>query len=249
MSAKHLVSVSFLLASLALLGAGCGQSAPASPNAAPTAKPSTTTSESCDNPYFGFKPGLTIAYSVTPFTKTAGDADYTTSIIGMSGNSVSVRTEMAGGVASSMKLDCRNHSVVSTDGQDFKMNVVSSSGTFMPPNVKTGSTWGNSQTVKLESSSDAAAAAGMGAFTITTTEQARAVAEESVTVKAGTYKAVKVELTRTSTDQFESAAVKKTPPTTSTSVEWWVKGIGMIKSVTTGQGTTSTIEAKSITGA
>lgn len=242
-------TISFLLTSLVLVGAGCGQSASVATNGTPTEKPSTTTSESCGNPYFGFKPGLTIAYSVTPFTKIAGDADYTTSIVGVSGNTVSAHTEMAGGITSNVNVDCKNHSVISTDGQDFKMTTVSSSGTFMPSDMKAGSTWSNEQTVQLESSSDAAAAAGMGVFTITTTEQSHAVAEESITIKAGTYKTVKVEATRVSTNQFTGSAANKTPPSTSTSVEWWVKGIGMVKSITTGQGSTSTIEAKSITGA
>ncbi len=249
MRTKHLASLSLVFASLMLIGAGCGQSVAVSTNGTPTEKPSTTTKESCGNPYYGFKPGLTIAYSVTPFTKTAGDADYTTSIISVSGNTVVSRTEMAGGVTSNMKLDCVDHSVASTDGQDFKMKIVSSSGTFMPPNLKAGSTWSNSQTGKLESNSDAAKAAGMSELTITTTEDSRAVAEESVTVKAGTYKAIKVELTRTSISQFSGRAENNPTPSTSTSVEWWVKGIGMVKSVTTGQSGTSTIEAKSISGA
>ena len=242
-------TISFLLTSLVLIGAGCGQSASVATNGTPTEKPSTTTSESCGNPYFGFKPGLTIAYSVTPFQQTAGDSDYTTNIVGVSGNTVTARTEMAGGITSNVKVNCLDHSVISTDGQDFKMTVVSSSGTFMPSDVKAGSTWSNAQTVQLESTSDAAVAAGMGVFTITTTEQSRAVADESVTIKAGTYKAVKVEVTRTSTNEFTGSAANKTPPSPSTSVEWWVKGIGMVKSITTGEGSTSTIEAKSITGA
>lgn len=249
MRTNHLVSSLLLLTSLTLLGAGCGQGTSVSTNGEPTSKPSTTTSDSCNNPYYGFKSGLSIAFSVTPFKKIAGDSDYTTTILARSGNTVTARTEIVGGITTTMKIDCVNHSVVSTDGQDFKMNVVSSSGTFMPPNVKPGSTWSNTQTASLESSSEEAKAVGMSTFLITTTEDARAVAEESITIKAGTYKAIKVELTQTSTSQFEGAKKTTTTPSTYTSTEWWVKGIGMVKSVTKSQSGTTTNEAKSITGA
>ncbi|MDD5251159.1 MAG: hypothetical protein PHT12_00825 [Patescibacteria group bacterium] len=268
MRAKHLISTSLLLASLALVGFGCGQKASVSTNASPAAnkqpaapaeRPSTTTSDSCGNPYYPFKPGLTIAYSVTPPANTPGDADYTVRTVSVSGNKATVRTEMAGGVTADMEADCANGSVemkgssgLGADVQGFKTTVISSSGTFMPADVSAGSTWSNSKTVRMDSAGGSAAAAAMGSLIMTTTEQSRAVGEESVTVPAGTYKAMKVESTQTTTSKFSATPAgtqsSEMPPSTYTSTEWLVKGIGMVKSVTKGEGGTSTTEAKSITG-
>ena len=120
----------------------------------------------------------------------------------------------------------------------------------MPANAAAGTTWSNSQTIRMDSTGGPTAA--LGAITSTTTEQSRAVGEESVTVPAGTYDALKVEVTRTTAAKFSGtpAGVKlpEMPPSTATSTEWWVKGIGMVKMVTKSEGTTSTVEAKSVTG-
>ncbi len=253
MRTKRTVSFALLLASLTLIGAGCGQSATVSTNGAPTEKPSTTTSDACGNPYYPFKPGLTIAYRVTPSTGAAGDADYTIRIVSVSGTTAATRVELAGGGTADMSADCANGSVAlngssnlgaAMQGVEFKTTVLSSTGTYMPANVSAGSTWNNAETVKMEFTGGPSA--GMGPITLTTTEESRAIGEESVTVPAGTYKAIKVELTRTTTSKLSGIAI---PPSTSKSTEWWVKGIGMVKTVTVSEGQTSTVEAKSISGA
>ncbi|MEK9152067.1 MAG: pyridoxamine 5'-phosphate oxidase family protein, partial [Patescibacteria group bacterium] len=69
---------------------------------------------------------------------------------------------------------------------------------------------------------------------------------------------IKVELTRTSTSEFSGPPpgaklppgmkLPAMPPSTWKSTEWWVKGIGMVKTVTTGQDGTTTVVAKSVTG-
>lgn len=265
MRAKHLISVSILLVSLALVGAGCGRKASESTNASPAAnkqpapaeKPSTTTSDSCGNPYYPFKVGLTIAYSVTPFTKVAGDADYTISTVSVFGNKATMRTEMAGGVSADMEVDCASGSVESNgmsglgaDNTGFKMTVVSSSGTFMPMDAAAGSTWSNSKTTRMDPTGEAAA--GMGSLTMITTEESQAVGEESITVPAGTYNALRVESTHTTTTKFSNMpagmAVGEGTPSTYTFTEWLVKGIGVVKTVTKSESGISTTEARSITG-
>ncbi|HBD04923.1 TPA: hypothetical protein DCZ32_00505 [Candidatus Uhrbacteria bacterium] len=255
MHTKHFYTVLLLLASLTLAGAGCGQKASESTDTAPTSSQGSKTSDACGNPYYPFKPGLTIAYSVTPPAGVAGDSDFTTRIISVSGTKAKVSVELAGGLTADMEADCASGSVAlngssgldsAMEGVKFKTTVISSSGTFMPANVKTGSTWSNSETIKMEITEGPTA--NFGPITITTTENSKAVSEESVTVPAGTYKAVKVELTRTSKSEFSGAYAINMPETTSTSTEWWVKGIGMVKTITVTDGETSTTEAKSVTG-
>jgi hypothetical protein len=243
------------ISSLLLLTAGCAQQTSLTTNTEPS-KPSTTTSvstsDSCGNPYYPFKSGLVIAYRVTPTTGAAGSSDYTIRILSVTGTTAATRAEFAGGVIADMTADCASGSValkgssgLSAAMQDvkFKTTVVSSSGTFMPADVKAGATWSNSETIIMELTGGPAAS--MGPITMTTTEESKAIGEESVTVPAGTYTAMKVELTRKTISKANFGTI---PESTSTSTEWWVKGIGMVKTVTKTEDGTSTIEAKSITG-
>lgn len=265
MRTKNFTSVLVILTSLVLMGASCGQKAAVTTNVnvtTPTNQVTTSpkTSDTCGNPYYPFKQGLTIAYGVTPTTGAAGDSDYKYRIASVLGTTASIQVEMAKGGTVDMTADCASGSVAlkgssdlgaALEGVKFKTTVLSSTGTYMPANVAAGSIWSNSETVKMEITGDTSAAA-LGPIEVTTAEQSKAIGEESVKVQAGTYTAMKVEVTRTSTSKFSggSTGIKlpEMPPTISKSTEWWVKGIGMIKTVTITDGKTSTTEAKSVSG-
>jgi len=243
---KSLVLTSLMFASLALAGAGCGQQASVSTNTT-----GGKASDSCGNPYYPFKPGMAITYHETSKASAAG-TDYTIRTVSVAGTTATIRAELADGSTADMTADCASGSVelkgssslgAAMQGTTFKTTIVSSTGMSMPANVKAGSAWSNAETIRMDLSGGAAAS--LGSITLTTTEQSRAISEESVTVPAGTFTAMKVELKRTSTTV---AKMGKIPPSTQTSTEWWVKGIGMVKTVTVSQDGTSTIEAKSITG-
>ncbi|MFA6053714.1 MAG: hypothetical protein WC762_14120 [Methylobacter sp.] len=238
---KSLILTSLMFASLALVGVGCGQQT--------SNTTGDKTSDTCGNPYYPFKPGMAITYHET---SSAGSSDYTIRTVSVAGTTATIRAELADGSTADMTADCASGSVelkgssslgAAMQGTTFKTTIVSSTGMYMPANVKAGSAWSNSETIRMDLSGDAAAS--LGSITLTTTEQSRAISEESVTVPAGTFTAMKVEIKRTSTTV---AKMGKIPPSTQTSTEWWVKGIGMVKTVTVSQDGTSTIEAKSITG-
>ena len=268
MSKRRFASASLLLASLALIGAGCGQSVSVSVNTPPAQHPAPApapVADACGNPYYPLKAGVAITYAITSSANASANSEYTLRVVSVSGTTAMIRTEMSSGVSADLEADCANGSVTmkgsfdlgaAAQGIKVKTTVVSSSGTFMPSNVAVGSTWDNSQTVKLESTGGATA--GMGPITSTTESRSKAVAQESVTVPAGTYDALKVEVTRTTTTEFSGMPtgiklpagmkIPTPPPTVTTSTEWWVKGIGMVKTVTVSHGTTTTVVAKSVTG-
>lgn len=250
MRSKYFFRLPILVAAVSLVGAGCLSKAPVSTNTNTETK--VITQDTCGNSYYPFKPGLAIAYRVTPPIKVAGDSDYTIRIVSLSGTTAAIRAEFAEGGTVDMTADCASGSVAlkgssslgaALEGVQFKTTVVSSSGTEMPANVKAGSTWSNTETIRMEVTGGPAAS--LGPITMTTKEDSRAIGEESVTVPAGTYKAMKVEIKRTTTSVAKVAAI---PPSTDTSTEWWVKGVGMVKSVTKSEDGISTTEAKSITG-
>lgn len=201
---------------------------------------------------------MAIAYSVSPSSGAVGDSDYTNRVLSVSGTKASIRVEMANGANTDMEADCASGSVsmkgssglAALEGTKFETTVLESSGTFMPANVRVGTTWSNSQTVEMKLTEGEVA--GANKIISTTAEDSKAVSEESITVPAGTYKAMKVEITRTTSTKFVSAPGGSTlpdmPPSVATSTEWWVKGIGMVKSVTITDGNTSTREAKSVSG-
>lgn len=274
MDKKRLVPLSLLLASLTLVGAGCGSSASVSVNApagtqaapapAPAPAPGGIAASTCGNPYYPFKSGLAITYGITSSVKGAPPADYTLKIVDVKGTTATIRTEMANGFSADLEADCADGTVAlkgSIDlgsmmqGAKVKTTVVSSSGTFMPNNVAIGSVWDSAQTVKVEMTG---APQGMGPVTTTTKSESKAVANEKVTVPAGTYDALKVEVTRTTSTEGMTMPegvklppgmkMPTIPPVVTTSTEWWVKGVGMVKTVTESKGYSSTVEAKSITG-
>lgn len=272
MGKKRLLSASLLLASLTLIGAGCGQSANVNPSVGASAEnqrpaPHTvvvTPSDTCGNPYYPFKAGLAITYGITSSAKASADSDYTLRVLEASGASATIRSEMSNGVTADVQVDCAAGTVAmkgafdlgaAMEGTKVKTTVISSSGTFMPANVAVGTVWSNAQTMKVETTGGPA---GMGPITTTTEADSKAIAQENVTVPAGSYDALKVEVTRTTT--MEGLAmpsgvklppgmkIPTPPPTVTVSTEWWVKGIGMVKSVTKYKDSATTVEAKSVTG-
>ncbi|MFA6447376.1 MAG: hypothetical protein WCW31_03935 [Patescibacteria group bacterium] len=247
---KYLILTPLIFAALTLVGAGCGPKASVSTNE--TGGPSTTASDECGNPYYPFKSGMAITYHESSTNKAVESSDYTIRTVKVVGTTATIRAELGDGATADMTADCASGSVAlkgssslgaAAEGTTFKTTVISSEGTSMPADVKAGSTWNHSETIQMDL--EGGAAAGLGSIKMTTTEKSRAISEESVTVPAGTFKAIKVEVKRTTTS---AAKIGNIPATTQTTTEWWVKGIGMVKSVTVGQEGTTTTEAKKITG-
>lgn len=255
---KKLTLSALILTSFVLLGASCSQKAPSSMDSSDDQK--VAVSDTCGNPYYPFKKGLSIAYQVTPAAGAPGSSDYTITTIDVIGTKAKIRAELVGGAIAEMEADCADGSVAlngasglgaAIEGMQFKTTVVSSTGSSMPANVKAGSSWNHSETVKMEITGGQAGIAG-STMILTTKEESKAVGEESVTVPAGTYKAMKVEVTRKTSSEFTSgagASLGKLPESTDVSTEWWVKGVGLIKEITkSSDGSTSTSEAKLIRG-
>src|SRR3972149_845964 len=140
------------IAAVVLLGASCSKKSPATTDTSADAK--SAYSDTCGNPYYPFKPGLTIAYQVTPAVGAVGSSDYTISIVKVEGTTATTRAEMFNGAIAEIEADCASGSVAlkgssglgaALEGVTFKTTVVSSSGSSMPARVKTGTTWAHSE--------------------------------------------------------------------------------------------------------
>jgi len=102
-------------------------------------------------------------------------------------------------------------------------------GVLMPEGLRDGSTWTSSYVMKMtpEDGSLPAYARMSSEVSVVNT----VVGEETITVPAGTFNALKVESVSTTITAMTGLPVSVPPSeTTVTEYEWWVKGVGMVKS-------------------
>ena len=127
---------------------------------------------------------------------------------------------------------------------------LSQEGVFLPKDLRVGSEWDTTYAVEGKFTTPA-----MGNQPVNMKQsiamQQKALAEESVTVPAGTFTAIKIEQKTTVTIDFGANAImqqfaSQMPPITTTNYLWLVKGVGMVKSESVYQGETSRVEAISI---
>lgn len=111
---------------------------------------------------------MAITYHETSKTDPAG-SDYTIRTVSVAGTIATVRAELANGATADMTADCASGSIsmkgssglgAAAQGTTFKTTVVSSTGAFMPADVKAGSTWSNSETIRMDMTGGSAASLG-----------------------------------------------------------------------------------------
>lgn len=190
----------------------------------------------CDQPYFPVRAGATWTYTTNLTTNKSSkhtvtiekltDNSFTqhqvfTSSTGKSG--VDVRTNWSctsNGLTSSQT----DNNTVSTSSTQVDAKVIRQSGVVIPSNLGVGMTWTFSQLSSMK----------MGGQTLEIPSDAsfKAVGTESVTVKAGTFTALKV----TATTKITMPGSKEATETTQTI--WYARGVGMVKTLV-GSGTTT----------
>lgn len=132
---------------------------------------------------------------------------------------------------------------VSSGDPNFVANSTTSEGVTIPAGMNVGDTW--TQTIRIEGDLTMADGTTAGA-TNEATMNCSALAQESVTVPAGTFDAMKVEcqVAMTITVTMEGLSI---PPTAinSTSDAWYAPNVGWVKSVESSGVGSNTIELQS----
>jgi len=236
---------------LILAGQGClGSTGVGTPEAgtpdgsnagAPATKPAVATNN-CDHPYLPLQQGNTITYQTTVDGKLF---HYTQTVTANDGHTATLTYNFPeSGVTMTQKIDCASDGIQAEGYLDFSsvladtgasIETVNASGPILPNGLDVGSEWSNhfETIMKLNSPS-----APVGEMKQSMDMTRHAVRREKVTVPAGTYDALVVEVT--------SQSVLHTPyadmPHTSSQTEYWVEGVGLVKSEATG-GSTDTVEA------
>ncbi|HVM90982.1 MAG TPA: hypothetical protein VMU11_03750 [Verrucomicrobiae bacterium] len=256
---KHKLFIAPLLI-LTLAGAGCGGAAPSGSDTTGSS-PSGSSDNSmagsgaamaggCSNPYYPFKPGskityqtsgggLNSTYSMEVLDSGNADTHKLSYTFNVNGHSNSITQEFAcdnGGIHAKGQLD-----LSSAMGGQFSYQTDSVDGPFLPSDMSVGQQWTTTYKVTLHTSNATMARIIEGKHQ-TTTVSSKVVGEEDVTVPAGTYHALKVQMDITINTEI-------TPnPIHTTTVTWFVKNIGMVKSISTTNGSESTTEATEVSG-
>jgi hypothetical protein len=182
----------------------------------------------CDHPYFPIRDGARWTY--TSNIQGIKPTQYTRTIEQLSGDTFTMRQSF-GEVSTDFRWKCGSQGLSSPEygavggsNSQFKMEVVSFSGVMFPPASKwvVGSTWTAIYKIR------AGTAKGQMSGDVNMTS--KIVGEETVKVKAGSFRALKVTVTQkmnmTMTIQNRSTPMNNTLETTS----WYARGVGLVKS-------------------
>jgi len=252
---QNRVRASLILCALIFAGAGCQRPSTGVSTPSATAPTSARASSGCDHPYYPLKPGYEVAYQSSYNNNQGG---YTIRVSPAEGNAVKLKLNFNQGTTSEQTISCADGNLKAMGYVDLASAMESRKATvetknvegyLLPKDMKVGSDWNAAFDVVMKMNIPEMERAGLGNIEGRITFHRKVIAEETVTVPAGTFQALKVEA-ETNIDTH-APGVPDGPTATVPSiktVEWWVKGKGMVKSVTptSGLGNSITVEASRI---
>lgn len=178
----------------------------------------STAQAACSSPYYPVKEGFNRTYQ----TVSAGQTiTYTETISKVSANGFTYTNSLSPGASSSFK--CGPNGIVgSNQVMPPGMKVTAMRGVTQPPTLKLGTSWTTGMTMQ-------GTVQGQDMETTVDTVM-NVVGREKVTVKAGTFDALKVQGTVTVSLVMGGKKINQ-PPAQITS--WLAEGVGMVKSSAT----------------
>jgi hypothetical protein len=241
-----------LVLALTLVGAGCSK--PATPSEPATTPVVGRGADGCDHPYAPFDAGLTVRYLTT---YGATESGFTYRVLSNEGGKLKIEyafgtstTPLTVGASfvcdgGTIKADGYLDMGNSLAGQRIKMATESVEGEFMPKDLAVGTEWTTSYVVAI-SSDDPAMKDLVKDLRQKITVKNKVVADEIVTVRAGTFQALKIE---SETElNFVSVAANAPSGVLIPATSWFVKDVGMVKSTAGGEsgGTKWEVEATEV---
>jgi len=247
LSRSRFIGASVLLAGLLLVGAGCGKKAAApavtgpnsaaAPAAAEVQKPApaapVAANDACNNPYYPLKNGYEIDYQVASQGSNI-DLKIAVSDVATGRAKLTTTINYMGSHTISQNLTCGANGSIEGDtymdmagafGSPLKITTKSASGDVLPKALKVGDKW----TTRYDTETD------MSSYKIPNVTKAsgyvetvnEVVGEEKVSVPAGDFTAMKVRAD--SVSSFTVMAGSPPQETRSTSYQWYVSGVGLVK--------------------
>lgn len=257
----YVISIATLV--LAMLACNLGSPAPA--DTTPSEAPSSGGTEStpapvneaaappsvgaCDNPYMPVILGATWNYSINgPVPDT-----YVHSILSIEADGFSEQDVFGTGVTRQGQWKCENGNLVAlnpTGGGSASVNAEGTSvdfqttaleGVTLPASLNPGDSW--SQSLTLEGTQTI----NGESFPVSNqvTQACTAVGNESVTVPAGTFDAMRVDCKVDMNITIDMSGSPFTTPIALNNTNWYALKVGLVKTVSTGSGLDSTTELTS----
>lgn len=204
----------------------------------------------CANAYYPVREGATWGYSST--SSAAPSYSYTDTITSVYANSFTL-TSQYDNLTRTQEWSCTDEGIsavslgggVSTSMSNLVIETQSASGVTYPVTISPGDTWQHQ--IDFTGTMDIAGEAGDASGFVFS--EFTALGMESVTVPAGTFDAMKVEVYTTFDALVDFQGTFVPVMFISTSTSWFVQGIGWVRSESNsefmGQTTTETIELTS----
>ncbi len=240
---RPLLVSSFLLL---LVGAGCSASKVA------VSTPPTLGGSKCDHPYYPLRVGTKMSYASS--AKSALRSSYSWEVTEVSGDHAKLAYHFSPTLTTvsdvtctdgSLRMDSYINTATASGNEQMTMKTLNASGQFLPRDLRVGSEWTNSYEVEATNTNPVAVRMGFGTTRMITTTTNKAIGEETVTVPAGTFTAIKVEMVNKT--KTELGAGKSPSAFEITSYAYFVRGKGLVKTETVSNGVTMSTEAMNIT--
>jgi len=201
----------------------------------------------CANPYYPVREGSTWNYNVT--STTAPSYSFTDTITSLRSDGFTL-TSQYDSLTRTQEWSCTPEGItalslgggLSTSMSNLVLETQNASGVTYPATINSGDTWFH----KLDFTGTMDIAGESGDASGTTQSNFTALGMESVTVPAGTFNAMKVEVITTFNANVSFQGSTIPVAFTSTSISWFAQGTGWIKTESdsefAGQASTETIE-------
>ncbi len=267
------------LGGVVLLGAGCSRSDRPAESASSTAPRvsvgarATTTDTTptpvlpgsaaivrgpCEHPYYPLRPGYEIHYStVVPGTSGNAANGYALKVTDATATGVRLHAIFDTSapdqtpITADQDIDCSNGGLIARSYLDlgsriadtaaanqFKLTTLNSRGEMLPRDIRVGSEWTSGFDLRMEAATPGPGNPLTHPIDMAVNINRHVVGQETVRVPAGSYTALKIAAV---TDMGMGTRISGT--------EWWVEGVGMVKSTyDLGSGSQNAItEATSVT--
>lgn len=224
---------------IAILIVACSPSTP-NPTEAPVNTNAPAIGEGlCANPYYPVRQGATWTYNSTG--GTSGDFSFTDTITSVRSDGFTVTTQFTD-LTRTQEWACKPEGLVAlqfgggpagslnANGMKLVLDTQNASGVTFPKEIAPGSQW--QYALDFHGTMDIAGepAEGTGNLKANFT----AIGLESVTVPAGTFNAMKVQMDNTMNIEATFQGLTVPVALSGTTTLWLVEGVGWVKAVTTG---------------
>ena len=203
--------------------------------AVPVENTPTAETSHCDNPYYPIREGSTWNYKGV--SSMAPSYTYTDTVTSIRSDGYTLTSQFEG-LTRTQEWACTPEGLVAlqmggglnTAGMNLKVETQNASGVTYPAEMNAGDTW----QYKLDFTGKMDIAGQSGDATGSTQSDFTALGMENVTVPAGTFDAMKVQVATTLNINVNFQGLSVPVNFTNTSISWYAEGVGWVKSESSG---------------